>query len=245
MPFDLNKIGELLKASREEKGLSIEEVSETLFIRKSIIKAIESGKWDLLPHPVYVKGYIVQYASLLDVSQQVQSELIAEDAFLEEQRQKTITKQKEAVRRRWEPQKKIIGAATMAGIVIAFLVFQNMERPTHVAPSPRRPAAQLPAAQNNYQTVAKSSYDSKEGDKLVLEAKKLVIACQDRTWVRIVIDGSEKKEFTLNPEEVVMLNAKETFDLLIGNAGGVKLFYNGKDTGFTGNNGEVKRINLS
>jgi hypothetical protein len=93
--------------------------------------------------------------------------------------------------------------------------------------------------------VAKSSYDSKEGDKLVLEAKKLVIACQDRTWVRIVIDGSEKKEFTLNPEEVVMLNAKETFDLLIGNAGGVKLFYNGKDTGFTGNNGEVKRINLS
>ena len=72
-----------------------------------------------------------------------------------------------------------------------------------------------------------------------------MIACQQRTWVRIVIDGTEKKEFIMNPEEVVVLNGKEGFDLLIGNAGGVKLFYNGKDIGFSGDEGEVRRINLS
>jgi cytoskeleton protein RodZ len=63
--------------------------------------------------------------------------------------------------------------------------------------------------------------------------------------VRIVVDGSEKKEFMMNPEEVVVLNGKEGFDILIGNAGGVKLFYNGKDTGFSGSEGEVKRFSLS
>jgi hypothetical protein len=41
-----------------------------------------------------------------------------------------------------------------------------------------------------------------------------------------------------------VLNGKDGFDLLIGNAGGVKLFYNGKDTGFAGEEGEVRRINL-
>jgi hypothetical protein len=84
-----------------------------------------------------------------------------------------------------------------------------------------------------------------QSDKVYVEAKKLMIACQQRTWVRIVIDGSEKKEFMMNPEEVVVINGKEGFDLLIGNAGGVKLFYNGKDTGFEGEEGEVKRINFS
>ncbi|MCK7480657.1 MAG: DUF4115 domain-containing protein [Candidatus Moduliflexus flocculans] len=44
---------------------------------------------------------------------------------------------------------------------------------------------------------------------------------------------------------MIILNAKDRFDLLIGNAGGVKLILNGKDTEFTGKSGEVKRIKLS
>jgi cytoskeletal protein RodZ len=67
MPFDLCRIGELLRQTREEKGLSFEEVSEVLFIRKRVIGAIEAGDWDNLPHPVYVKGYVTQYAALLEV----------------------------------------------------------------------------------------------------------------------------------------------------------------------------------
>jgi cytoskeletal protein RodZ len=67
MPFDLCRIGELLRQTREEKGLSFEEVSEALFIRKRVIGAIEAGDWDNLPHPVYVKGYVTQYAAFLDV----------------------------------------------------------------------------------------------------------------------------------------------------------------------------------
>ena len=118
------------------------------------------------------------------------------------------------------------------------------------APAPRpdqKPADGM--ADNNYETVAGADTSAKGYDpyeeKVVLETKKLMIACQERTWVRVVIDGSEKKEFMLNQEEVVVLNAKESFDLLIGNAAGVKLFYNGKDIGFTGASGEVKRVNLS
>ena len=48
----------------------------------------------------------------------------------------------------------------------------------------------------------------------------------------------------LNPEEVVMFTAKNYFDLLIGNAGGVTLLMNGQETGFSGKSGEVKRVKL-
>jgi hypothetical protein len=77
------------------------------------------------------------------------------------------------------------------------------------------------------------------------EGKKLMITCKERTWVSVGIDDTEKKEFMLNAQEMIILNAKDRFDLLIGNAGGVKLILNGKDTEFTGKNGEVKRIKLS
>jgi cytoskeleton protein RodZ len=77
------------------------------------------------------------------------------------------------------------------------------------------------------------------------DAKKLMIICQERTWVSVVIDDTEKKEFMLNPQDIIILNAKETYDLLIGNAGGVKLILDGKDVQSTGVSGEVKRIKLS
>ena len=82
MPFDLCRIGELLRQTREEKGLSFEEVSEALFIRKRVIGAIEAGDWGNLPHPVYVKGYVTQYAALLDVAG-----LLEPDAALDDESQ--------------------------------------------------------------------------------------------------------------------------------------------------------------
>ena len=61
----------------------------------------------------------------------------------------------------------------------------------------------------------------------------------------MVIDGAEKKEFMLNPQDILVLNAKENFDILIGNAGGVKMSLNGKDVESAGQSGEVKRVKVS
>jgi cytoskeleton protein RodZ len=258
MPFDLCKIGQLLRDAREEKGLTLDEVSDALFIRKRVTGAIESGDWESLPHPVYVKGYVNQYAALLNIVDLLEAEILSTENQCPSEDQQAVveTVKKEGPPKGWEPKNKVIAASVLGALVVGFLVFQNLPKTAYVT----RP---VQSAESSYRTVqtsatvqaAEASVNSRpaeaspvvaeQGDKLVLEPKKLTIACQERTWVKIVIDGLEQKEFMLNPEEVVMLNAKETFDLLIGNAGGVKLFYNGKDTGFTGENGEVKHISLS
>lgn len=285
MPFDLYKIGQLLKSTREEKGLTFEEVSKALFIRKRVIEAIEAGNWEALPHPVYVRGYVTQYASFLKIDEAVEAAMLpaapaAPEVPPAQVEETVIVPKKEREKRAswwaWEPKKKIVGVATMGAVVVGFFVFQNLPKPSYVAPpaqtgenaqqqatiiAPAQAASTVPAPEASpYQTVETSGsqpveaspsqpvgpapYDKQE-ERLVLETKKLTIACQERTWVRIIIDGTETKEFTLNPEEVVMLNAKDRFDLLIGNAAGVKLIYNGKDVGLTGQAGEVKHINLS
>jgi hypothetical protein len=66
-PFDLERVGQLLKAEREKKGLTFGEIADALFIRKQVLRALESGDWDALPPVVYVRGYVTLYASFLDI----------------------------------------------------------------------------------------------------------------------------------------------------------------------------------
>ena len=262
MPFDLCKIGQMLRDSREEKGLTFDEVSNALFIRKRVIGAIESGDWGNLPHPVYVKGYVNQYAALLNIADRLEAELIStENEPPMEVQEAPLAPRKEVAPKGWGAKKKLAAASVMGAIVVGFLIFQNTPKTAYVAPPVRSVGSSYQAvhtdtnvqdttvqpveASVNTVSLQPAPVAAEEGEKVVLEPKKLTIACQEKTWVRIIIDGVEQKEFTLNPEEVVMLSAKENFDLLIGNAGGVKLFYNGKDTGFTGEYGEVKHISLS
>ena len=70
--FDLRPIGKLLREAREGKGLSLSEVAEFLLIKKSTVSSIELGDWRLLPHPVYVKGYVKSYAAYLDVYDRIE-----------------------------------------------------------------------------------------------------------------------------------------------------------------------------
>jgi hypothetical protein len=74
MAFDLSRIGQVLRETREHKGLTFDEVSSALCIRKEALGAIEAGDWDNLPHPVYVKGYVTHYATFLDISDVIKSE---------------------------------------------------------------------------------------------------------------------------------------------------------------------------
>lgn len=67
MTPNLCAIGPLLRERREKKGLTIDEVSNALFIKDRVVGALEAGDWSNLPHPVYVKGYVKDYAALLDI----------------------------------------------------------------------------------------------------------------------------------------------------------------------------------
>jgi cytoskeleton protein RodZ len=75
MSFDLLQIGQLLREEREERAISLSDVSEALLVRKSVVAALESGRWELLPHQVYVKGYVKQYARYLGMNHDVLQEL--------------------------------------------------------------------------------------------------------------------------------------------------------------------------
>ncbi len=59
------KVGETLKAAREERGLSIAEVAQSLKFAPRQIEALEQERFDLLPGGTFARGMVRSYARLL------------------------------------------------------------------------------------------------------------------------------------------------------------------------------------
>jgi cytoskeletal protein RodZ len=55
-------LGELLKRGRELKNISLRELAKKTKVREHFLKAIEEDKFELLPSPVYIKGFLTAYA---------------------------------------------------------------------------------------------------------------------------------------------------------------------------------------
>lgn len=68
-------VAEQLRAAREAKKLSINEVAEITKIRGDHIRALEEGNFDIFVAPVYIRGFARTYATLLklDVPQVIKS----------------------------------------------------------------------------------------------------------------------------------------------------------------------------
>lgn len=254
MAVDLSTIGSILKATREEKGITLKAVSEILCLRKSLIEAVEAGKWEALPHEVYVRSYVKEYAMFLNISDIILPELHKiNDVPAPEAAQETVTEQQPSEKeqslmsrfRRMTlavPRKALAYPAIIV-ILAGFFMIDKMN--SHQAPLPEAKIETTTRISAQPQTASENpGFSEKQTSPTISEGKKLMITCKERTWVSIVIDDTEKKEFMLNAEEMIILNARQSFDLLIGNAGGVNLILNGKDTEFSGERGEVKRIRL-
>lgn len=84
--MNLKELGESLKNERERQGLSLGDVVEKTKISRANIDHIESGNLDDLPHPVYVKGFIKNYASYLGLNSQEYSKIFEDNINSDEDR---------------------------------------------------------------------------------------------------------------------------------------------------------------
>lgn len=58
-------VGHSLKVVRERRNLTLADIASRLRIRRPYLEAIETGRFDELPGPVYVTGFLRQYAEFL------------------------------------------------------------------------------------------------------------------------------------------------------------------------------------
>jgi len=92
-----------------------------------------------------------------------------------------------------------------------------------------------------------------EGPTIPLEKKDekplspgfiLTANVNSRTWIAICIDDKPIKEYLFRPGQTPRWTADKGFNILVGNAGGIEFFLNGKEVGYLGTKGQVVRVKL-
>lgn len=57
--------GRRLRLQRQSRGVEIERIAAQLHLRNDIVEALEQDRYDVLPAPVYIAGYLRNYARLI------------------------------------------------------------------------------------------------------------------------------------------------------------------------------------
>ncbi|HEU5396788.1 MAG TPA: helix-turn-helix transcriptional regulator [Verrucomicrobiae bacterium] len=61
-------VADQLRAAREARMLTIQQAADATKIRTDHIRALESGNYDAFPAPVYIRGSVKNYATLLKLN---------------------------------------------------------------------------------------------------------------------------------------------------------------------------------
>jgi cytoskeleton protein RodZ len=79
---------------------------------------------------------------------------------------------------------------------------------------------------------------------VIADKYRLSIDTIEETWLKIIVDDQQSKQYRLNPGDHIELEGSRNFNLLIGNAGGIKLELNGKAVALSGKSGQVVNLQL-
>ena len=63
----MDELGTILRETREARGISLDEVAQETRIRLRFLEALEEARYDALPTPVHVRGFLRNYAIFLDI----------------------------------------------------------------------------------------------------------------------------------------------------------------------------------
>jgi cytoskeleton protein RodZ len=120
------RAGQSLRKARIARGIELGEVEQATRIRAKFLRALEEGRWDDLPAPVYTRSFLSSYARFLELEDEA---LVEEyDRWVESaDRAEPIPPQavqRGAIRSRRpiKPLALLLGSLLAAGVVLGLLI---------------------------------------------------------------------------------------------------------------------------
>lgn len=177
---DIATVGERLRAARETKGLTLEEVAAQTRIPRRHLESLETGDWAQLPAPTYTLGFAKSYASTVDldrveIGEQLRAEMggartSASDAEVFEAADPARTMPKWLV------------LAAVLGVILLVVGFSWMNRRSlESSDEPEVAAPQEPAANAGVAAAAPAAAPVAQGP--------VVITANEPVWIQIYERG--------------------------------------------------------
>lgn len=89
----LTTVGEILKNERKRQGLELKDIENAISIRTLYLRAIEEGNYKVIPGEVYLKGFIRNYATHLDLDPQDIMEIYRQNKEMDKKENKIASQE--------------------------------------------------------------------------------------------------------------------------------------------------------
>ncbi|MFI6645055.1 helix-turn-helix domain-containing protein [Streptomyces sp. NPDC050504] len=252
--YERPPVGRTLQQARIAAGLTVDEVSTSTRVRIPIVQAIEQDDFSRCGGDVYARGHIRTLARAVGIDP---APLVAQydDEHGGRPSPTPAAPLFEAERIRSEPRRPNWTAAMVAAIVavigfVGFTLFKGEDQgngPTQLAEGPAPDKKPSPKA------TAKKPADPKPdpSDSAIAAVPKdkvtvKLTAVDDKSWIsakdhngRLLFDG------LLLEGESKTFQDKERIDLVLGNAGAMELYVNGKKVQDEFEPGQVERLSYT
>lgn len=262
----MDRPGSVLREAREKQKRSLSDVSKKLKINVQYLKALEEDDYAPIPAEVFTRAYLRSYAELLGIDGSHILELYSDHTGRnnsEKADHPDAAAPSEEVPARQKVRFALSGKSLLlaASIALVLVSVAMLTRPDGkksdapeltvtgsadrvpftegAAPPETEPDARpdpRPAAEPDPEQAAEKM-DQPHELNLTIEAIEL-------TWVSVVADQGEPREWLLRAGESLKVSARDKFSLKIGNAGGTRLLLNNTDVGFLGPRGTIVDIVL-
>ena len=253
---DRPSVGRALQQARIDARLTVEEVSTTTRVRIPIVHAIEQDDFSRCGGDVYARGHIRTLARAVSLD----PEPLVHQFDAEHGGRPAPTPAAplfEAERIRAEPRRPNWTAAMVAAIVavvgfVGFTMFNGGEKNTggpiaaDDTTGARKPA---PAPSTTRPTVKPDTPQPSDSAIAGLPKDKVTIkvtARDGQSWVSAKdANGKLLQDGLLKQGESKTFTDKKRIDLVLGNAGAVQLYVNGKEVKQVGDEGSVERLSYT
>ncbi len=254
-------LGQILRQARTERRIDLDEIAKQVKINPKYLRAIESDEPRNVPGGFFYKSFVRQYADALGIdSPDIDAALAAVEI---EQEPLPAPHQDHAILRDIRPMPAHSGDRPFTsgrllpsiGILIAVVFVCSAfyswwhriqaaaavktAEVSRVLPAPvakRSPVHPPPQSTPPISVVSNqpAAPSSDAGDTV-----RLVLAATEDTWVQVSSDGKPVFSGLLKGQETRNIEGRENTRLHIGNAGGLRIEWNGRQIGTLGKRGEV------
>lgn len=256
-----------LRAAREARGLSYQDVEAATRIRTRYLEALETGRYDVMPGgEAQVRGFLRRYAAFLNIPPEEIIALYERETYREAAPPSPVPApapspssrpspapavrptSPEVLSRRRMSTPALLGLLILIGILAVGAVWLATHseqifpgsRPTPTAGAPR-PAA-FPSPMITATPAAPTSVPTPAATPtfpVSTSGVTLTLEAQEHVWVRVTVDGFTAFEGMLSPGAPQTWVGQEMVIVETGNGAGVIAIVNGQSQGPLCGRGEV------
>ncbi|HNS36657.1 MAG TPA: DUF4115 domain-containing protein [Anaerolineaceae bacterium] len=264
----LQQIGAELKQQREGLSLSLADIEKHIHVRQHYLKALEEGRFEVVPSPVQARGMLSNYASFLNLD--TENMLLRFAEALQTRRTENLpaapqgrsaAKPRAAKAPGWTrfltPDLLIGGTLVIVLVVVIIWSTMNISAigttpATQTAPSISDvlltttplalPTSDLPVTEStgiSPEMPGDATVPTLTLAPLNTDPMQIVVIGLQRTYLKVTVDGAEVFSGRVVPGNAYNFSGSEQIELITGNAAGVQIFYNQSDLGTLGAIGQV------